>query len=182
MKVNLGSLWIATHLVRISNLFGTFHHLNAASFSARRAIFSIILDLRPNFRWWKYAPPFLVDFLYTTGPIFRLKPSQKGTVSVSNCSGATPIAPCSDDQHMQLWARARRELTWLRHGLRLTSRSAGRSLCEHFPQIGRFTCMHHTSLSMSTISACIDRYDTYLSLYGSIEKLPIIVPSLLLSS
>ena len=48
-----------------------------ASFSARKAIFSIILDLRPNFRWWKYAPPFLVDFLYTTGPIFRLKPSKK---------------------------------------------------------------------------------------------------------
>ena len=117
----------------------------AASFSAREAIFSLILDLRPNFRWWKYAPPFLVDCLYTTGPIFRLKPSQKGTVSVSNCYGAAPIAPCSDDQHMQLWARARTELTWLRYGLRLTSRSAGRSLCEHFPRIERFTCIHHTS-------------------------------------
>ena len=34
-----------------------------------------------------------------------------------NCSGAAPIALGSDDQHMQLWARARRELTWLRHGL-----------------------------------------------------------------
>ena len=49
----------------------------------------------------------LVDFLYTTGPIFRLKPSQKGTVSVGNCSGAAPIALGSNDQHMPLWARAR---------------------------------------------------------------------------
>ena len=27
--------------------------------------------------WWKYASHFLVDFLYTTGQIFRLKRSQK---------------------------------------------------------------------------------------------------------
>ena len=32
MKVNLGSLWIATHLVRISNLFGTFHHLTVPGY------------------------------------------------------------------------------------------------------------------------------------------------------
>ena len=121
-------------------------HTSLLLSSSREKI--VILDLRPNFRWWKYAPPFLVDFLYTTGPIFRLKPSQKGTVSVRNCSGAAPIAPCSDDQHMQLWARARRELTWLRHGPANCGQICGQVPLRALPANRTIACMHHRERCM----------------------------------
>ena len=43
----------------------------------------------------------------------RLKTLAKRAISVGNCCGAPPAAPASDDQQMQLWALASRELTWL---------------------------------------------------------------------
>ena len=79
---------------------------------------------------------------------FSSETVKKGTVSVRNCSGAAPIAPCSDDQHMQLWARARRELTWLRHGPANCGQICGQVPMRALPANRTIACMHHTSLSM----------------------------------
>ena len=116
----------------------------SASFSARHASGDFFHHPQPRSNFSLFFagvfPPFLVDFFYTTGPIFRLKPSQ---VSVSNCSGAAPIAQGSDDQHMQLWARACRELTRLRHGLATDLEIVGQVPLRALPANRNHT--HHTS-------------------------------------